>query len=73
MFPKSNTSQTIYDLFISESEKLGLGKSKIICNFDNTRGNKIAFQVNGHKLLFDKVIVCTGGSSKSEGFDWLKY
>ena len=24
MFPKSNTSQTIYDLFVSESEKLGV-------------------------------------------------
>ena len=33
---------------------------------------KISIQVNGQKLLFDKVIVCTGGSPKSEGFDWLK-
>ena len=24
MFPKSNTSQTIYDLFVSESERLGI-------------------------------------------------
>ena len=35
-------------------------------------GEKISVQVNGQKLLFDKVIVCTGGSPKLEGFDWLK-
>lgn len=73
MFPKSNTSQTIYDLFVSESEKLGVNinlKSSVTSLAQE--GDKISIQVNGQKLLFDKVIVCTGGSPKSEGFDWLK-
>ena len=73
MFPKSNTSQTIYDLFISESEKLGVRVNlKSSVTSLTQEGEKISFQANGHKLIFDKVIVCTGGSSKSEGFDWLK-
>ena len=73
MFPKSNTSQTIYDLFVSESEKLG-----IMVNLKSTvtsikqEGEQITIQVNGQKLLFDKVIVCTGGSPKLSGLDWLK-
>ena len=73
MFPKSNTSQTIYDLFISESEKLGVRVNlKSSVTSLTQEGKKISFQVNGHKLIFDKVIVCTGGSPKSEGLDWLK-
>ena len=73
MFPKSNTSQTIYDLFVSESEKLG-----VMVNLKSTatsikqEGKQIAIQVNGQKLLFDKVIVCSGGSPKSSGLEWLK-
>tara|TARA_B000000565_G_scaffold239559_1_gene203188 strand:- start:226 stop:1125 length:900 start_codon:yes stop_codon:yes gene_type:complete len=73
MFPKSNTSQTIYDLFISESKNLGVRvnlKSSVTSLIQE--GEKISVQVNGQKLLFDKVIVCTGGSPKLEGFDWLK-
>ena len=59
MFPKSNTSQTIYDLFISESENLGVRinlKSSVTSLIQE--GEKISVQVNGQKLLFDKVIVC---------------
>ena len=73
MFPKSNTSQTIYDLFVSESEKLGVRVNlKSTVTSIKQEGKQIAIQVNGQKLLFDKVIVCSGGSPKSSGLEWLK-
>ena len=73
MFPKSNTSQTIYDLFVSESERLGIKiQLKSGVNFIKKEGEKINLEVNGQNLLFDKVIVCTGGSPKLEGFNWIK-
>ena len=73
IFPKSNTSQTIYDLFVSESEKLGVRVNlKSTVTSIKQEGKQIAIQVNGQKLLFDKVIVCSGGSPKSSGLEWLK-
>jgi predicted Rossmann fold flavoprotein len=73
MFPKSNTSQTIYDLFLHESEKLGIQiKLKSGVNSIKQEAEKILLEVNGIFLLFDKVIVCTGGSPKLEGFNWIK-
>ena len=73
MFPKSNTSQTIYDLFISETERLGIKvQLKSGVNSIKQEEEKINLEVNGQNLLFDKVIVCTGGSPKLEGFNWIK-
>tara|TARA_X000000368_G_scaffold416684_1_gene411211 strand:+ start:151 stop:1356 length:1206 start_codon:yes stop_codon:yes gene_type:complete len=73
MFPKSNTSQTIYDFFLHESEKLGIKiKLKSGVNSIKQDGEKIILEINGQNLLFDKVIACTGGSPKLEGFNWIK-
>ena len=73
MFPKSNTSQTIYDLFVSQADKLGVKINlKSTVTSIKQEGEQITIQVNGQKLLFDKVIVCTGGSPKLRGLDWLK-
>ena len=73
MFPKSNTSKTIYDLFLSETERLGI-KINLKSGVNKLKqiGEKIQLEINGQNFLFDKVIVCTGGSSKKEGFNWLK-
>tara|TARA_B100000609_G_scaffold108875_1_gene86433 strand:+ start:307 stop:1512 length:1206 start_codon:yes stop_codon:yes gene_type:complete len=73
MFPKSNTSQTIYDLFVSQADKLGVKINlKSTVTSIKQEGEQITIQVNGQKLLFDKVIVCTGGSPKLSGLNWLK-
>ncbi len=73
MFPKSNTSQTIYDLFLSQSEKLGIKINlKSIVNSIKKEGEKIRLEINNNSFSFDKVIVCAGGSPKLEGFEWLK-
>jgi predicted Rossmann fold flavoprotein len=73
MFPKSNRSQTIYDLFLSETERLGIKiQLKSGVNSIKQEVEKINLEVNGQNLLFNKVIVCTGGSPKLEGFNWIK-
>ncbi|MGY8987770.1 MAG: NAD(P)/FAD-dependent oxidoreductase [Flavobacteriales bacterium] len=73
MFPKSNTSQTIYDLFVTETKRLGIKiQLKSGVNSIKQEGEKINLEVNGQNLLFDQVIVCTGGSPKLEGFNWIK-
>lgn len=73
MFPKSNTSQTIYDLFLSQSEKLGIKINlKSIVNTIKQEGEKIRLEINNNSFSFDKVIICAGGSPKLEGFEWLK-
>ena len=73
MFPKSNTSQTIYDLFLSQSEKLGIKINlKSAVNSIKQEGEKLLLEINNNSFSFDKVIICAGGSPKLEGFDWLK-
>jgi hypothetical protein len=60
-------------LFLHESEKLGIKiKLKSGVNSIKQEAEKIILEVNGKFLLFDKVIVCTGGSPKLEGFNWMK-
>lgn len=70
MFPVSDRSQSIIDCLMREAEKVGVeirtGSSvnKIEAGFMLT--------VNGKDEQFDKVIIATGGSPKSSGFDWLR-
>ena len=45
---------------------------KDYANYIKQEEEKINLEVNGKNLLFDKVIVCTGGSPKLEGFNWIK-
>ncbi|MEM9857658.1 MAG: NAD(P)/FAD-dependent oxidoreductase [Bacteroidota bacterium] len=74
MFPISNDSQTIVDCLVREVEKLGVSvftrsgiKSFQAC------GEGFELVVDGGSTVFyDKVVVCTGGSPKLSGFDWLK-
>lgn len=73
MFPKSNTSETIVNCFIESAERLNIRisyKSKITKLTPSKKGLEI--ETNEELLLFDKVIVSSGGCSKKEGLDWLK-
>jgi len=75
VFPTSNNSQTIIDLFNKEIERLGVevnmgvGVSSI-----NPQSHqlKLIFSEEDTAQLFDKVIVATGGSPKRAGFAWLE-
>ena len=73
MFPHSNSSQTIVDLLLNTAENLAIRlsyKSKI--NAITVSENGIILSINGETLIFDKVIIASGGSPKESGLDWLK-
>lgn len=74
MFPASDNSQTIIDCLVAEAEKLGImvkTGSPVSAIEKTTDGFLLKFQENNEKKV-DKVIIATGGSPKSEGFDWLE-
>jgi predicted Rossmann fold flavoprotein len=73
MFPSSNSSQTIVDLLQNTAENLAIRlsyKSKITAITPSENG--IILSINGETLIFDKVIIASGGSPKESGLDWLK-
>ena len=75
VFPASQNSQSILDVFSSETKRLGIrielgtGIQKIT-PIDNTIELHFLSQGKSPKC-FNKVIVATGGSPRSKGFDWL--
>ncbi len=76
VFPKSQNSQSIIDCFLRETKKSGLkieknrGIKKIL-TIDNNL--ELYFLDNKYKpLIFNKIIVATGGSSERESFTWLE-
>ncbi|GAB5410838.1 MAG: NAD(P)/FAD-dependent oxidoreductase [Balneolaceae bacterium] len=74
MFPTTDSSQTIIDCLMEETQKLGVGiktKSAIKKLIRQENGYGLSFK-NGETKLVDKVIVATGGSPRVQGFDWLK-
>ncbi|MEO1096470.1 MAG: NAD(P)/FAD-dependent oxidoreductase [Bacteroidota bacterium] len=73
MFPISDDSQTIVDCLQQEVEKLGI---TVLTRYGvrsiKTRKGGFELEVDTQPTLFyDKVVVCTGGSPKLSGFDWL--
>jgi predicted Rossmann fold flavoprotein len=74
MFPTTDDSQTIIDCLIKESRKLGIGiKTKM--NIQALKSTPGSYEMNLHRggrIHANKVIVATGGSPRSSGFDWLR-
>ncbi|MCH6236417.1 NAD(P)/FAD-dependent oxidoreductase [Cognataquiflexum rubidum] len=72
MFPVSDDSQSIIDALQSAANQSGI---KVIFNFWVKEISKVqsGFKVNsGDKVLeFDRLIVCTGGNPKLDGFHFL--
>ena len=72
MFPQSNSSQTIVDVLLNTAKKLDI---KIIykSNVSDIKpvNNNILLNINKENLIFDKVIIASGGSSKLNGLDFL--
>lgn len=74
VFPVSDDSQTIVDILIEEARNYGVQVRM------NSKVTSLAQQPSGHWKLtiggedrtFDKVIVCTGGSPKRSGLEWLE-
>lgn len=73
MFPVSNQSQSIIDTLQKEANHLGI---KLIFNFgvDSIKvgDGQFTLQFKDKNLVFDRLIICTGGSPKVEGFNFLQ-
>lgn len=73
MFPVTDNSQTIIDCFLKEANKLGIDVH-VNCPILGIKQAKHGFSLTSKdkQFDFDKVIVASGGSSKIEGFEWLR-
>ena len=73
MFPVTDDSGTIIECLIKEARNLGINivlKAPIMAIQLAQLG--LVLKLDGiTEKTFDKVIVCTGGSPKLSGFDWL--
>lgn len=76
VFPESQNSQSIIDCFFRETNKLGIkiersrGIKKIMAS--NNMLELHFFESGSQSVIFDKVIIATGGSPQREGLAWLK-
>lgn len=72
-FPVSQNSQSVIDALMNECRRNGI-------NIHTGKGveailpieNQIQLNFKEENLVFDKVIIATGGSPKTSGLDWLK-
>jgi predicted Rossmann fold flavoprotein len=73
VFPVSQDSQSIIDCFLNEIKRLEikLEMSKGVKRIESL-GEQIELAFSEETLVFDKVIVTTGGSPKRSGLDWLE-
>ncbi len=73
VFPVTDNSQTIIDCLLGEAEKLGvqINLSSPVKGIEKVE-NGIRIQFEKSEVIFDKVIVATGGSPKRSGLDWLE-
>lgn len=72
IFPKSQNSQTIISCFLEEARKLGI-EIKLQQAIDSLVKceNNFEVHISGEVETFDKIIVCTGGTPKRSGLNWL--
>lgn len=74
MFPTSDSSDTIIKCLMKEVNHLGIGiktQSSIKSLRVSSEKIELGFKDNQFKEV-DKVIIATGGSPRSEGFNWLR-
>lgn len=75
VFPQSQDSQSIIDCFLNESKRLGITiqTNKGIKSIKKDDGKlEVSFLEYEEKLLFDKIIIASGGSPKRKGLEWLE-
>src|SRR5690554_4305149 len=73
MFPVSNDSQTIIDCLNKEIDRLGIDvKTGINITRVIPTEKGIELESKMGRQFYDKVIVATGGSPKTEGLKWLE-
>lgn len=74
VFPLSDKSETVVNLFLSEAKKYNI---EIVKNYsvNEIKKSNNGFTVNPQSkfaITFDKLLIATGGSSKSESFSFVK-
>lgn len=73
MFPITDDSQTIIDALEKEASARNVS---LVFNFPVQKVEKVGdrFEVSGKakSYLFDRLIICTGGSPKMDGFEFIK-
>lgn len=74
VFPLSNKSETVINLFLGEAKKYDI---EIVKNYsvNEIKKSNVGFTVNPQSkfaITFDKLLIATGGSSKSESFSFVK-
>lgn len=74
IFPRSQNSATIITCFLTESERLGI-EIRIQQLVEEVKPLDVGFEltISGVKHYYDKLIVCTGGSPKRSGLEWLAH
>jgi predicted Rossmann fold flavoprotein len=75
MFPVTDSSQTIIDCLMKEAGKAGVDirtQTEVKQLIPRFEGGFELVLGSGEKMSCDKVIITTGGSPKSQGFDWIK-
>ena len=72
IFPLSNNSESIVNILINTAEELAIRVS-VKSNVNEIQLSKQGFilNINNEKLLFEKIIIASGGSAKSSGFEWI--
>jgi predicted Rossmann fold flavoprotein len=74
VFPVSQDSQSIIDCFLYEIQRLKIDikykKTITALEIQKNQQLKLVFKAN-EAIIFDKVIIATGGSPKLKGLDWL--
>lgn len=74
MFPTTDQSQTIIDALWKEVDHLGI-KVQLRQDVQSLLQKEDSWKVSlkhGDQILFDKVIITTGGHPKSHSYDWLR-
>ena len=73
MFPVTDSSQTIINCLLREIDKLGISilLHQPIMAIDK-ENDTFKLTLRDKIIYADKVIIASGGSPKTEGFDWLK-
>ena len=74
IFPKSQNSQSIIDCFLNECKKLHveLRTEQRIQQFVVNPDGTFALHINNQEEHFNSIIVCTGGTPKRAGLEWLE-
>ena len=76
VFPQSQDSQSIIHCFLNEAKRLAIEiKTGIGVDLLKPKGEQIELQFSKegyNPLIFDKVIVTTGGSPQKAGLNWLE-